>query len=253
MLLTRCLAPCGIRGRSAAKALKRADNGRLRLICLHHLLRGQGARPGSASSAGDPARDHPGYLDWLVEQSLTVSRLHAAERIFDVATHDWRSLIPHIRLPTLVIAGDSVKRADCLTAVDQLGLSWSPLRTGGRHGGTHFPFLQNRSAFDAALSSSAGAHSRPAPRVVSLHPVARGCLRPDGAACRATTESKRESIRSGRREWSPIYLAHRRFRLACSLVTTITGSLSRRPVTLCGILSHTSWMPWPPTASGRDY
>jgi len=124
------------------------------LFAFTDLLRGEGVDPraeflAEVTSPGIASGD----LDWLVAQSLTVDRRHAAELIFDVATHDWRSLMPHIELPTLVIAGDSVN----VPIASQRWISRQIprarfARVGGRRGGTHFPFLENPNAFAAALS-----------------------------------------------------------------------------------------------------
>lgn len=38
---------------------------------------------------------------------LAGATMDAADLIYDVATHDWRHLIPSIDLPTLVVAGNS--------------------------------------------------------------------------------------------------------------------------------------------------
>lgn len=149
--------PCALRNPSwtGAQALDAgATMDALGLFAFTDLLRGRGAGPRAEFLARVTSPGiTPGDLDWLVEQSLTVSRRYAAELIFDVATHDWRSLIPHIKLPTLVIAGDSVN----VPIASQRWISRQIpgarfARVGGRHGGTHFPFLENPSAFDAALS-----------------------------------------------------------------------------------------------------
>lgn len=92
-------------------------------------------------------------MGWLVEQSLTFDRRHAAELIFDVATHDWRSLMPQIELPTLVIAGDSVNVPIASQQWISRQIPGAPFaRVGGHRGGTQFPFRENANAFDAALS-----------------------------------------------------------------------------------------------------
>ncbi len=124
------------------------------LFAFTDLLRGEGVDPraeflAEVTSPGITPRD----LGWLVEQSLTFDRRHAAELIFDVATHDWRSLMPHIELPTLVIAGDSVN----VPIASQQWISRQIpgarfARVGAHRSGTHFPFLENPNAFDAALS-----------------------------------------------------------------------------------------------------
>ncbi len=95
----------------------------------------------------------PDQLAWLIDQSLTFDRRHAADLIFDVATHDWRPLMPHIDLPTLVVAGDSAN-------VPIASQEWISGRIPGARfacvtgpdGGTHFPFLENPDSFNGVVS-----------------------------------------------------------------------------------------------------
>ncbi|MCX2934536.1 alpha/beta hydrolase [Mycobacterium sp. CVI_P3] len=100
----------------------------------------------------------PGFgrddLAWLIEQGVRFDRRLAADLLFDVATHDWRALIPHIGLPTLVVAGDSVN----VPIASQRWVSRQIpgarfARVAARDGGTHFPFLENRELFDAELAN----------------------------------------------------------------------------------------------------
>lgn len=126
------------------------------LFAFTNLLRGDAPdpRPRFLADVTSAAID-PRQLLELTTQSLTFDRRHAAELIFDVATHDWRSLIAHIRLPTLVIGGDSVN-------VPLASQRWISRRIPGAEfvriparagGGTHFPFLENPSMFDAAVAA----------------------------------------------------------------------------------------------------
>lgn len=92
-------------------------------------------------------------LNWLIAQSKTFDRGHAADLLFDVVTHDWRSFLPHIDLPTLVIAGDSAnvplksqqKISELITDA-QFACVTTP------HGGTHFPFLESPETFNAVVA-----------------------------------------------------------------------------------------------------
>lgn len=94
----------------------------------------------------------PDQLAWLISQSSTFDRRHAADLIFDVATHDWRPLMPHIDLPTLVVASDSVN-------VPIASQEWVSRQIPGARfacvtagqGGTHFPFLENPDPFNAVV------------------------------------------------------------------------------------------------------
>ncbi|RDH78288.1 alpha/beta hydrolase [Mycolicibacterium moriokaense] len=96
----------------------------------------------------------PEQLAWLAAQGSTFDRRHAADLIFDVATHDWRADIPGIALPTLIVAGDSVN-------VPVASQRWIGSQIAGAQfvcvtassGGTHFPFLENPDAFNAAVST----------------------------------------------------------------------------------------------------
>lgn len=92
-------------------------------------------------------------LAWLIEQGQMFDRRYAADLIFDVATHDWRRLMPHIALPTLVIAGDSANVP--IASQRWMGRQIPDAhfaRVPGRRGGTHFPFVENPQSFDAVVS-----------------------------------------------------------------------------------------------------
>ncbi|AXN44496.1 O-methylpimelyl-ACP methylesterase [Mycobacterium marinum] len=101
----------------------------------------------------------PDELAWLVEQGQTLDRRLAADLIFDVATHDWRGLMAHIGLPTLVVAGDSVN-----VPIASQRWMWRQIpgaqfaRVPGRRGGTHFPFLENPQTFNDVVSQHLFAH-----------------------------------------------------------------------------------------------
>lgn len=95
----------------------------------------------------------PEQLAWLVGQGSTFDRQHAAELIFDVATHDWRPFVRHIRLPTLVVAGDSVNvplPSQQWICSEIPGARFACVRARG--GGTHFPFLESPDLFNAVVS-----------------------------------------------------------------------------------------------------
>ena len=124
------------------------------LFAFTNQLRGDGPDPRAKFLADVTSPDiGSGQLRALIEQSLTFDRRHAAELIFDVATHDWRSLIERIRLPTLVIAGDSVNVP--IASQRWIGRQIPGARfarVAGRHNaGTHFPFLEDPAKFDATV------------------------------------------------------------------------------------------------------
>lgn len=129
------------------------------LFAFTDLLRGDGddPRPGFLEQVTSPGID-PAVLAWLVEQDLTFDRTHAAELIFDVATHDWRPALPGIDVPTLVVSGDSVNvpMASQRWLAGQIpGARFAAVPAPG--GGTHFPFLEAPAAFDDVVVGFLGA------------------------------------------------------------------------------------------------
>jgi non-heme chloroperoxidase len=96
----------------------------------------------------------PETLAWMAEQNETFPRPQAADLIFNNAVQDWRDLIPAIRLPTLVVAGDSVN-------VPLRSQRWIHEQIPGselavisaRSGGTHFPFLESPAELNERVSS----------------------------------------------------------------------------------------------------
>ena len=97
----------------------------------------------------------PELLAWVVEENLRFDRTHAAELIFDVATHDWRPLLAHVDVPTLVVAGDSVNvpiASQRWIAGQVPGARFAVVRAP--EGGTHFPFLEAPDAFDAVVGDA---------------------------------------------------------------------------------------------------
>lgn len=125
------------------------------LFAFTDLLYGDGPDPRAdfLSDVVSPGLS-PARLADLITQSATFDRGHAADLIFDVATHDWRALIPRIELPTLVVAGDSVNVP--ITSQRWIhrqirGSRWACVP--GVRGGTHFPFLESPADFDVALAA----------------------------------------------------------------------------------------------------
>ena len=92
-------------------------------------------------------------LEWMAGQNELLPRRQAAELIFDTATHDWRALIPSIRLPTLVIAGNSVNVPIASQEWIHRSVPDSRFaRIEAVSGGTHFPFLESPREFNEAVS-----------------------------------------------------------------------------------------------------
>ena len=128
------------------------------LFAFTDALRGEGddPRPGfleAVTSAGITDDE----LAWLVEENQGFDRTHAAELIFDVATHDWRPLLPHVALPTLVVAGDSpnVPLASQLAMAEAIPGATSTV-IPGRDGGSHFPFVERPAEVAAAIADHVG-------------------------------------------------------------------------------------------------
>ena len=125
------------------------------LFSFTDALRGDGEDPRPAfidqvTSSGITAEE----VAWIVEENLRFGRAVAADLIFDVATHDWRPLLPHIDLPTLVIAGDSPNvplssQRWMASRLPDASLAEVP----GRSGGTHFPFVERPREFNSAVSA----------------------------------------------------------------------------------------------------
>jgi non-heme chloroperoxidase len=92
-------------------------------------------------------------LGWMAEQNTCFPRGHGAELIFNNAVQDWRDLIPGIRLPSLVVAGDSVNvplRSQRWIQERIAGSELAVIR--GHSGGTHFPFLESPAEFNDRVS-----------------------------------------------------------------------------------------------------
>ena len=146
--------PCALRNPSWTDA-EAADAGATMdaagLFAFTDALRGHGDDPRVAFL--EPVTSD-GITPWLVAQNETFDRTHAAELIFDVATHDWRTLLPTIDLPTLVVAGDSPN-------VPIASQRWMAGRipdarfaeVPGRTGGSHFPFVERPDAFDDVVAT----------------------------------------------------------------------------------------------------
>ena len=150
--------PCALRNPAwsdAQAAEAGATMDAAELFAFTDLLRGEGPDPRSGFLAETTS---PGVsaqrLAWLSGQVAMLDRRYAADLIFDVATHDWRALVPRIDLPTLVVAGDSanVPIASQQWIGDRIaGARFA--RVEGLGGGTHFPHWENPAAFNAALTA----------------------------------------------------------------------------------------------------
>ena len=83
----------------------------------------------------------------------------AAGLLFDVATHDWRTAIAAIDLPTLVVSGDSpnVPMASQRWIADTVPDARFA-HVAGVSGGTHFPFVESPEAFVEAVAGFLAGH-----------------------------------------------------------------------------------------------
>lgn len=150
--------PCALRNpawNDAQAAEAGATMDAAALFAFTDLLRGEGPDPRSGFLAETTS---PGVsaqrLAWLSDQVAMFDRRYAADLIFDVATHDWRALIPRIDLATLVVAGDSVNVPIASQQWIRDRITGSRFaRVEGLSGGTHFPHWENPAAFNAALTA----------------------------------------------------------------------------------------------------
>ena len=85
----------------------------------------------------------------IIDENLLFDRSCAADLILDVATHDWRRLIPSIDLPTQVVAGNSPNvpvESQRWISEHIAGSSFAVVE--GVSGGTHFPFIESADEFN---------------------------------------------------------------------------------------------------------
>lgn len=101
------------------------------------------------------AKDYPqGDFDWALAQNLQMPRQAAADLLYDHAFKDWRDVIRHVSLPTLVIGAKE-------SNVPWTGMVWigSAIKGAktvifeGNEGGHHFMFLENPTKYNAAVET----------------------------------------------------------------------------------------------------
>lgn len=88
-------------------------------------------------------------VDWVVKQNLKMPRQYAAALLYNHSTQDWRRVIPHITLPTLIVGG----RASVVPWKSQV---WIQKQVRGskieifevHEGGNHFMFMENPDKFN---------------------------------------------------------------------------------------------------------
>jgi pimeloyl-ACP methyl ester carboxylesterase len=91
-------------------------------------------------------------LKWALAENLKMPRRYAAHLLVNHCMQDWRDVIPTIRLPTLVFAGDASFFVPASQAwiADQIPGARLEL-FGANEGGGHFMFMENAPRFNAAV------------------------------------------------------------------------------------------------------
>jgi non-heme chloroperoxidase len=104
------------------------------------------------------AKDYPqADFDWALAQNLELPRKYAADLLYDHAFKDWRDVIRHITLPTLVIGAKA-------SNVPWGAMVWIGSVIKGAHteifeeneGGNHFMFLENPKKYNAVVEHFLG-------------------------------------------------------------------------------------------------
>ncbi|MEO8630072.1 MAG: alpha/beta hydrolase, partial [Betaproteobacteria bacterium] len=96
-------------------------------------------------------------LAWVMEQNLKMPREYAARLLYDHATNDWRDVIPHINIPTLVVGAKS-------SLVGWKSQQWVASQIPGARveifeadeGGNHFMFMENPKKFNRIVEEFMG-------------------------------------------------------------------------------------------------
>ena len=92
------------------------------------------------------ARDE---LAWVIRQNLKMPRQYAADLLFDHSTNDWRDVLKHINIPTLVVGAKT-------SLVGWKSQQWVARQIPGaqveifeeNEGGNHFMFMENPQKFN---------------------------------------------------------------------------------------------------------
>jgi non-heme chloroperoxidase len=88
-------------------------------------------------------------VKWVVSQNLKMPRKYAAALLYDHATNDWRDVLKHINIPTLVVGGKT-------SLVGWKSQQWVASQIPGAQvvifeeseGGNHFMFMENPQKFN---------------------------------------------------------------------------------------------------------
>jgi pimeloyl-ACP methyl ester carboxylesterase len=96
-------------------------------------------------------------VDWVVQQNLKLPRPYAARLLYDHATNDWRDVLPHLNIPTLIVGGKS-------SLVGWRSQVWMGTQIRGSkveifedaEGGNHFMFMENPEKFNRIVKEFMG-------------------------------------------------------------------------------------------------
>ena len=94
---------------------------------------------------------------WLLEQNWQCPRRHAATLLAQLATQDWRAVLPRITLPTLIVGGR-------VSLVPWQSQAWSQAHIPGarleiveeHEGGNHHMFIEGAAKFNRLLTEFLG-------------------------------------------------------------------------------------------------
>ena len=96
-------------------------------------------------------------VNWVVQQNLKLPRPYAARLLYDHATNDWRDVLPHLDIPTLIVGGKS-------SLVGWRSQVWMGTQIPGSRvvifedaeGGNHFMFMENPEKFNRIVKEFMG-------------------------------------------------------------------------------------------------
>jgi pimeloyl-ACP methyl ester carboxylesterase len=95
----------------------------------------------------------PAELDWVVRENLKMPRDKAMALLLAIAPIDWRGVIRRITLPTLVMGGEASTHKTHVIAWEASQIEGARLKIWrADEGGSHFVFLENPRAFNAAVA-----------------------------------------------------------------------------------------------------
>jgi non-heme chloroperoxidase len=96
-------------------------------------------------------------VNWVVQQNLKLPRPYAARLLYDHATNDWRDVLPHLDIPTLIVGGKA-------SLVGWRSQVWMGTQIPGSRvvifeeaeGGNHFMFMENPEKFNHIVKEFMG-------------------------------------------------------------------------------------------------